>query len=286
MLQHHCNRPWQGQQASVSCPLNLSSDTWILRQLTLCSLLSASCTLSRAYLVLGRVGRSYAYLTQMVPGPAEKVQKLLHLDTETQEQILRHLLVSVPGLESALQGCLDTAGISDSSCSTPLSTSSSDTTDRTPKYGLLGSPFSRQRLTGSRIPTSPSRPRQDRKPLSTLRAVQPSPSGSQPGLSDSSVAYFWTLLLSFRKALQGRTSHESETGHTCTAHILTGSPSADRQPGADMVWTKCTPRGPGEQQMLCQLCSEQKFLKGQEGYQLQPYLDGVTPHVSSASASQ
>lgn len=68
-------------------------------------------------------------------------------------------------------------------------------------------------------------------------------------------------------------------------HLLTVSPSAERQPGADMVWTKSTPRGPGEQQMLCQLCSEQKFLKGQEGYQLQPYLDGVTPHVSPTTDS-
>lgn len=217
----------------------------------------------------------------MAPGPAEQVQKLLHLDTDTQEQILRSLLVSVPGLESALQSCLVAAAASDSSCSTPLSTSSSDTTDLNPTHGLLGSPPSRTRLTGSRIPVSPNRPRQDRKPSSTLRAVQPSPSGRQPGLSDSSVAYFWTLLLSFRKALQGETSHRDETGYTCTALVVTGRPCAERQPGADMVWTKCTPRGPGEQQMLCQLCSEQKFLKGQEGYQLQPYLAGVTPHVSS-----
>ena len=113
----------------------------------------------------------------MVPGPAEKVQKLLHLDTDTQEHILRSLLFSVPGLESALQSCLDTAA-SDSSCSTPLSTSSSDTTEHNPSYGLLGSPSCRNRPAGSRIPISPSRPRQDRNALSALRALQPSPSGT------------------------------------------------------------------------------------------------------------
>ena len=190
---------------SLACPYSCSTPKSSANQ-NFVALLLASCTPWRATLISRRLGRSYAYLTQMVPGPAETIQKLLHLDADTQELILRHLLKSVPGLESALQSCLDTAGASDSSCSTPLSTSSSDTTDHNPNYGLLGSPSPRHRLTGSRIPVSPNRPRQDRKTISTLRAVQPSPSGRQSGLSDSSVAYFWTLLLSFRKALQGETS--------------------------------------------------------------------------------
>ena len=47
-----------------------------------------------------------------------------------------------------------------------------------------------------------------------------------------------------------------------------------------MVWTKTRPQSPGEAQIICQLCSQQKFLTGQEGWSLQPYLEGVTPFVS------
>ena len=146
--------------------------------------------------------RSNADLTcsrlQMLPSPAEKVHKLLHLDTREQERILSSLLVSVPGLESALQSALvDTAAHSDSACGTP-SSSSSDTTYNS---RLLGSPPARH--TGSRIPLSPSRSQPHRSPLPKFQVVQHRLSSSQPGLSDSTVAYFWTLLLSFRKALQG-----------------------------------------------------------------------------------
>ncbi|KAK9831071.1 hypothetical protein WJX74_002155 [Apatococcus lobatus] len=198
----------------------------------------------------------------MLTSPADKIQKLLRLDPDAQERILSHLLVSVPGLDSALHAALlDTAATCDSSYGTPLSTCSMDTTDHNTNSRLLGSPTAGHRHSGSRIPVSPSRSRQARSPRPTLQVVQQPSSSTQPGLSDSTVAYFWTLLLSFRKALQ------------------------ECQPGAEMVWTKCGPDGPGERQILCQLCSEQKFLKGQEGYQLQPYLAGVTPHILVCPAS-
>ncbi|KAK9847862.1 hypothetical protein WJX84_012425 [Apatococcus fuscideae] len=172
----------------------------------------------------------------MLPSRDEQVKRLLQLDSATQARILTSLLGAVPGLEPALQISLEALQKSPSEnlCSTPASTSSADTVELSRTNNSAGSPDRRAALP-SRIPKSPLREGDQRQ---KYRQPERAPNQHEPSLSDPTVAYFWTLLLSFRKALQ------------------------KSRPGTDMVWTKTRPQSPGEAQIICQLCSQQKFLTG------------------------